>query len=117
MHKQDSKLILVTCFTALIVLLLSSSMFAIPLRFPVSAASQPSETPPWITAGTYLNYSVAGSFSFGEKLSNGSSMSLSGTISGSIKILVNGVSDTQASITYSPNIVYKETQTFFNGTT
>jgi hypothetical protein len=106
-----SRFIPIIILTALMIL---SSSTLLP---QFSSASAPSATPPWITTGAYLNYSATGDFSINEKISNGSTMSFGGTLSGSVKITVNGVSNTQASVTYTPNIVFKESDTFFNGTT
>jgi hypothetical protein len=91
---------------------------AVSLVVPISnAQSTQSSSPSWAFSGAYLNYTANGNLAGTFKLSNGSSLSLSFSVNGSLKILVNSISDGNANVTSTPNLVLKQTETFFNGTT
>jgi hypothetical protein len=80
------------------------------------AVSGGSEAPSWVTAGAYLNYTANGGFGFSVKLSNGSSISYSGNVTGSVRSTVESVSNGEANVTQVPNLMLTETLHYFNGT-
>ncbi len=107
----------VSIFLAL-TLLIISSIVAGPLHSAATGAvSRPQSQPSWIVAGAYLNYSVNGNLAAVDSLGNGSKMSVSESIAGTLKVSINGVSGNQVSITTTPNVVYKGSMTAINGST
>jgi hypothetical protein len=92
------------------------------IAFPVGATQQgylaaSSTAPSWAVAGTFLNYTFNGNLGFSLTLSNGSTLSYSGIITGWYNILVNGISNNEASVTTTPNFNFSSTLKYFNGTT
>jgi len=70
----------------------------------------------WATPGAFLDYTVSGSFNLNLKLGNGSSGVVTGSVSGSLRLTVNSVSNGYARITSVPNLAFQESVTNFNGT-
>jgi hypothetical protein len=97
-------------------LLVFSASFALPLNTSQAYSVSSNTGTSWITAGTFLNYSVGGSFAVTLTLSNGSKASISGDVSGTYQVTVNSVQNGQASITTTPNVSFSETTKYFNGT-
>ena len=97
-------------------LLVFSASFALPLNTSQAYSVSSNTGTSWITAGTFLNYSVSGNFLVTLTLSNGSKASISGDVSGTYQIYVDSVQNGEASITTTPNVSFSETTTLFNGT-
>jgi hypothetical protein len=78
-------------------------------------------TPSWIEAGNFLNYklnmntSVAAQIPSSQYFSGGE-FEFNITMSGTMNLLVNSLSNGNANVTYSPNLVLTETFRYPNGT-
>jgi hypothetical protein len=80
--------------------------------------------PDWAFQGAYLNYTISFSANGKLTLSNGSSLSASGSLSGSVKITVNNITNETflgetlqlANVTEIPNFALTSKLTYFNGT-
>jgi hypothetical protein len=95
-------------------LLFACSMAVI---FPARIAfGQGTTGSPWVSSGAFLNYTTSANWSGRFALSNGSSMSITGNVTGSFMITVNSVTSLNANITSTPNIALEDKLTYFNGT-
>lgn len=72
-------------------------------------------SPNWAFTGAFLNYTGSSNWNGKLTLSNGSSMSIAGNFTGSIKLTVNSVTN-QANVTSTPNFAIKDKISYFNGT-
>ncbi len=116
MHKQNEttttfpRIGLIIGFSLLMIL----STVIIMLPAEVTFGQQGS-SPNWAFSGAFLNYTGSSNWNGKLTLSNGSSMSISGNFTGSIKLTVNSVTN-QANVTSTPNFAIKDKISYFNGT-
>lgn len=82
--------------------------------------------PNWVFEGAFLNYSATSNWNGKFTLSNGSSLSIVGNLTGSLKISVGAIQNQtnfltggttlEANVTTTPNFAFKDKITYFNGT-
>ncbi|MDH2899586.1 MAG: hypothetical protein PXY39_01310, partial [archaeon] len=85
------------------------------VMLPEVTFGQQVSSPNWAFSGAFLNYTGSSNWNGKLTLSNGSSMSIAGNFTGSIKLTVNSVTN-QANVTSTPNFAIKDKISYFNGT-